>query len=95
MIGDAATLEGTASDRAQEMREDRSMLSSMLTSSASVALPPAVVTAGTAPFIVLEVLFGTLFESLAALVFPFLMLVIAVSVLIWRETKRPTIAPRF
>ena len=30
-----------------------------------------------------------------ALVFPFLMLVAAVSILIWRETRRPTPIPRY
>lgn len=94
VIGDAATLQAPSSEKAQEMREERSVVSSMLTANASVALPPAVVAAGAAPFIVLEVILGTLFESLAALVFPFLMLVFAVAILIWRESRRPTVVPR-
>lgn len=94
VIGDATNLEAPDSERAQEMRQERSVISSMLTANASVALPPAVVAAGAAPFIVLEVIFGTLFESVAALVFPFLMLICAVAILIWRESRRPPITPR-
>ncbi len=84
------TVSLTDTDKGKEMRMERGMVSGMLESSASVVLPPTIARFTAAPFIVLEVLFSTLFESAQALLMPFLVLMATVAWFMWRETRRPT-----
>ena len=66
------------------------MVSGMLESGVSVVLPPTIARFTAAPFIVLEVLFSTLFESAQALVVPFLILLATLGWFVWREARRPS-----
>ena len=86
--GDSGSV--TDTDEGMAMRMERGMVSGMLESSASVVLPPSIARFTAAPFIVLEVLFSTLFESAQALLVPFLVLMATVAWFLWRETRRPS-----
>ncbi len=69
-------------------RKEMGMVSAMVSSGASVVLPPGVARIAVAPILLVEILIGTLFESMRELLVPVLMLVMAVAVFVWRETRR-------
>lgn len=60
----------------------------IMAAAASVSLPPGLVHAAVSPFIVFEVLVGTLFESLESILLPLVILVAMSSIFIWRETHQ-------
>ncbi|MGI9584863.1 MAG: hypothetical protein ACR2N7_04675 [Acidimicrobiia bacterium] len=80
---EAATLEATVA----RMRGDLGAMSGAMELAASTVLPPAIVSFTVAPFIVLEVLFKTVFDSVQALLIPILFLLAAVAVFFWRDTR--------
>ncbi|MGI9666809.1 MAG: hypothetical protein ACR2N2_06870 [Acidimicrobiia bacterium] len=75
-------------DAEKTVRMERGVVSGMLESSASVVLPPMIVKFTVAPFIVLEVLFSTLFESAQSFLFPFLLLTAALGWFVWKDSRR-------
>jgi hypothetical protein len=64
------------------------MVSMMLSSGASVVLPDRIAQVAVAPIVLIEMLIATLFESVRDLIIPLTMLIIAVAVFVWRETRR-------
>lgn len=68
-------------------RKEMGMVSAMVSSGASVVLPPGVARIAVAPILLVEILIGTLFESMRELLVPVVMLVMAVAVFVWRETR--------
>lgn len=88
----------TADDHMAEMasnsRMDRAMVSTMLTESFSNVLPPALARFTVAPFVLVEVLVGTLFDSVRSMALPFMLVVIVMTAFIWFENRRePNILP--
>jgi hypothetical protein len=75
-------------DAIAEKRKEMGMVSAMVSSGASVVLPPGVARIAVAPILLVEILIGTLFESMRELLAPVMMLVMAVAVFVWRETRR-------
>ena len=69
------------------MRGNLGSMSGAMELAASTVLPPAIVSFTVAPFIVLEVLFRTMFDSVQALLVPMFVLLAAVAVFFWRDTK--------
>jgi hypothetical protein len=69
------------------MRGNLGAMSGAMELAASTVLPPAIVSFTVAPFIVLEVLFKTLFNSVQALLIPILFLLAAAAVFFWRDTR--------
>jgi hypothetical protein len=71
-----------------ESNMQHGMVSMMLSAGAAVVLPDRVAQVAVAPIVLIEMLIGTLFESLRDLVIPLVMLVLAIAVFLWRETRR-------
>lgn len=84
----STSTESVLVDREKTVRMERGVVSGMLESGASVVLPPMIVQFTVAPFIVLEVLFSTLFESTQAFLVPFLLLTAALGWFVWRDSRR-------
>jgi hypothetical protein len=69
-------------------RKEMGMVSAMVSSGASVVLPPGLARIAVAPILLIEILIGTLFESARELIIPVVMLAMAVAIFVWRETRR-------
>jgi hypothetical protein len=69
-------------------RLERGKMSGMVSDSVSKVLPPALAQFTVAPFIVFELLFTTLFESVRALFLPFLLITLVMAAFVWTENRR-------
>lgn len=78
-------------DMIASKRKEMGMVSAMVSSGASVVLPPGLARIAVAPVLLIEFLIGTLFASVRELIVPVVMLVMAVSVFVWRETRRTSV----
>lgn len=78
----------------EAMRTDSRMMTGTLVQGMSVVLPPAVATAVLSLPIVIEIVLGTLFDSVQSLVVPMLILVAATTIIIWRESRSRVAMPR-
>jgi len=78
-------------DMLASKRKEMGMVSAMVSSGASVVLPPGLARIAVAPVLLIEFLIGTLFASVRELIVPVVMLVMAVSVFVWRETRRTSV----
>lgn len=85
---------GRALSFTEAMRTDSRMMTGTLVQGMSVVLPPAVATAVLSLPIVIEIVLGTLFDSVQSLVVPMLILVAAATIIIWRESRSRVAMPR-
>lgn len=90
MVFDALSAEENAhnDDVMASRRKEMGMVSAMVSSGASVVLPPGLARIAVAPILLVEILIGTLFESARELIVPVIMLVMAAAIFFWREMRQ-------
>jgi len=83
------TASGSSMSISEAMRSEVATVTGALLDGMSVIMPPSVATAVLSLPIAIEIIIGTLFDSVQSLVLPILLLLAAAGILMWRDT-RPT-----
>ena len=81
----------TRADESAEERQgarSRGVVSEMITTGFSQVFPPAIAQFTAAPFVVVEMLVMTLFESVRTMIVPFMAISLVMLLFLWSERRR-------